>query len=82
MIEGDHRDRRNVHEGDGVEIRGVKIWGEEWRRTGLPPLQLQHPSHRHQTHSFDIYEVEDVNDPIRFAASELSNGVWGFYVPR
>jgi hypothetical protein len=74
---------RAVHvglEGDGVEIRSVKLWNEEWRRTGQPALQLPHPSYPHQQHRFDIYEVGAPDDPVRFAAGELSNGVWGFYV--
>jgi hypothetical protein len=75
---------RDVHvgfEGDGVKINGVAIWRHEWRRTGEDSLELPHPSHRHQRHSFNIYEVGSIDDPVRFAAGELSNGVWGFYVP-
>ncbi len=29
----------------------------------------------------DIDEVGSIDDPVRFAAGELSHGVWGFYVP-
>ena len=75
---------RDVHvgmEGDGVRINGLAVWLQEWRRTGEDALELPHPSYRHQRHRFDVYEVGSISDPVRFAAGELSNGVWGFYVP-
>lgn len=59
-------------------VRHVKR--QEWRRTGEDPLHLSHPAHPHQRHKFDIYEAGPADDPIRFTASELSNGVRGFYV--
>jgi hypothetical protein len=75
---------RDVHvgfEGDGVMIGGVAIWRQAWRRVGEAPLDLPHPGYPHQLHCFNIYQVGSVDDPVRFAAAELSNGVWGFYVP-
>lgn len=75
---------RDVHvgfEGDGVRINGLAIWQQEWRRIGEVSLELPHPSHQHQRHRFDVYEAGSINSPVRFAAGELSNGVWGFYVP-
>ena len=74
---------RDVHVGladDGVEIGGLDVWRQEWRRTG-DSVQLPHPAHPHQRHLFDIYEAGPPESAIRFAAGELSNGVWGFYVP-
>jgi len=75
---------KNVHvgfEGDGVKVGGLQIWDENWRPTGETAVLLPHPSYPHQRHRFDIYEVGPQERPIRFAAGELSNGVWGFYVP-
>jgi len=75
---------RAVHIGfeqDGLEIGGLKVWDLKWRRTGRDPLSLPHPAHPLQRHGFDIYEVGDEQQPVCFAAGELSNGVWGFYVP-
>ena len=68
-------------ENDGVEIGGVKIWPAKWRETGQDPVMLPHPAYPNQRHRFDIYEVGSAARPVRFAAGELSNGVWGFYVP-
>lgn len=68
-------------ERDGVTIGGVEIWKHAWRRIEKEAVPLPHPSYPDQRHWFDIYEAGPLDRPIRFAASELSNGVWGFYVP-
>lgn len=75
---------RGVHvgvEGDEVCIGGLFVWRHDWRRTGDPAVFLPHPAYPHQTHRFNVYEIGDVTAPVRFAAGELSTGVWGFYVP-
>jgi hypothetical protein len=74
---------RDVHVGfedDGLKIDGIAVWRQAWRRVG-DVLELPHPGHPHQRHRFEIYEVGSLDTPVRFAAGELSNGVWGFYVP-
>jgi hypothetical protein len=75
---------RNVHIGfrdDGLRIGGMDVWGQDWRRVDAPSLQLPHPIYPAQIHRYDIYEIGDMVPPVRFAVGELSNGVWGFYVP-
>jgi hypothetical protein len=75
---------RDVHVGierDSLKIGGIEVWKHKWRSTGELPLDLPHPSHPNQTHQYDIYEIEDAGNSVRFATSELSNGVWGFYIP-
>ncbi len=75
---------REVHvgaEGDDLKIGGIEVWRHEWRPTGEAALQLPHPNYAQQRHRFEIYELGPLDGPIRFAAGELSNGAWGFYVP-
>lgn len=77
-------DWRPIHvglENDAVAIAGAGLWKQPWRPAGLPPVSLPHPAHPHQTHMFEIYDVGANFASHRFAAAELSNGVWGFYVP-
>jgi hypothetical protein len=77
-------DWRSVHigfSGDGLTIDGISIWDQKWRRCGGDTLWLPHPVYPQQRHQFDLYEVGDVDRPLRFAAGEVSNSVWGFYVP-
>ena len=75
---------RSVHVGledDGLTLGGVKVWQHVWRHTGERTLQLPHPDYPQQRHSFDIVEIGSLECPVRFAAGEISNGVWGFYIP-
>lgn len=72
---------RSVHVGvsnDGLTIGGHDVWTAPWRDIGAAPRLLPHPAHPGQIHDFRIYEMGE-HDPVRFAAAELSNGVWGFY---
>ena len=75
---------RVVHVGfedDNLKIGGLEVWKHEWRSTGEPYLNLPHPSYPNQIDRYTIYEIGDAGNSVRFATSELSNGVWGFYVP-
>jgi hypothetical protein len=75
---------RDVHigfENDALKINGIEIWNHDWRQVEVGALQLPHPAYNDQRHSFDVFEVGETSKPTRFAAGELSNGVWGFYVP-
>jgi len=76
---------RQAHIGfsnDGLKIGGFDVWSLPWRSVDLPSLQLAHPAYPEAMHRFSIQEIQDGQNVVRFAASELSNGVWGFYVPR
>lgn len=73
---------RAVHvgtEGDGLKIDGLEVWSQKWRAAGSS-VELPHPAYPAQVHRFDVYEIGDQH-PVRFAAGELSNGVYAFYVP-
>jgi hypothetical protein len=68
-------------QGDGPTIGGLDVWKETWRALDSDFVELPHPAHPNQVHRYWIYEIGDTAKPVRFAAGELSNGVWGFYVP-
>lgn len=75
---------RDVHVGferDDLIIGGLKVWEESWRPVEGLRLIVPHPSYPQQRHAMPVYEMGDPKSPVRFAAGELSNGVWGFYVP-
>jgi hypothetical protein len=63
------------------EINGLNVWTETWRPLESPPLRLPHPAYPNQIHDYEIYEIGDPVDAVTFAAGELSNMVWGFYLP-
>ncbi len=66
---------------DDITIGGLHVWKHEWRSVETASLRFPHPNYPNQIHRYDVYEIGDIARPVRFAASELSNGVWGFYVP-
>lgn len=75
---------RYLHVGfdhDGLTIGGVEVWKQSWRQIGEQALRLPHPSYPAQLHRYEIFEAGPAGDPVRFAAGELSNSVWGFYLP-
>ncbi len=73
---------RAVHVGfdhDDLVLDGLRVWSLQWREEDSEPVMLAHPAHAAQRHAFRIYNVDDGLRAARFAAAELSNGVWGFY---
>ncbi len=71
-------------EGTPLTIDGVNPWQHtsDWRRVQRDYIVVPHPAYRHERHRAWVYEVTANGKTTRFAAAELSNGVWGFYVPR
>ena len=66
-------------EDDRFCLEGTEVWQAEWKRLDGQRVDLPHPSYNHQIHPFDLYEIQTEKGLVRFALSELSNGVYGFY---
>lgn len=68
-------------EGSTFAIDGINPWShvESWQRAAPEAIVVPHPSYRDQRHRAFVYEVVASGKTVRFAAAELSNGVWGFY---
>jgi hypothetical protein len=75
----DWRARHVGFERDGLILDGLDVWGSQWRRLGAATVELPHPAHPEERHCFEIYEAGEGAQTRQFAATELSNGVWGFY---
>lgn len=65
---------------DPIDVLGVDPWGVTWRDTG-GVVAVRHPSWPTQVHRVPVYRVIDGLRTVTFAAGELSNQVWGFFVP-
>jgi hypothetical protein len=63
-----------------LEIGGTNVWDHQWRSKDVV-VNLPHPAHRHQIHELNVYSIDVAGREILFSAGELSNCVWGFYVP-
>jgi hypothetical protein len=70
-----------VAEGGAVELDAVNPWQSQWHALAEPPIVVAHPSWPSQRHRLSVYELRTPEQTLRFAAGELSAGVWGFYVP-
>jgi hypothetical protein len=68
-------------EGDTVSLDGLRPWKLKWKSLGTDSIVVPHPAHLHERHRAWRYEMEEAGKQVTFAAGELSNGVWGFYVP-
>jgi hypothetical protein len=77
-----------VSEGERVEIApGINVWDHPWHgvpdpRTGETRLVAVVEPRYHQTHSFHVYEVRADGRRVVYAADELSNGIFGFFLPK
>ena len=68
-------------EGGPAVVDGVDVWKHKWR-SQRAQVQLPHPAYPDEMHSYSIWEVRaPFHRPVRFAACELSGGVYGFYEP-
>lgn len=65
-------------DGDRLEIDGINVWSVSWRPTGAK-AEITDPLYGVK-YQFPIYEAGEPPRAIRFAASEFSNTVWGFFV--
>lgn len=68
-----------VVEGEPLILDGVDVWTAHWTSTGRR-VEVAHPSYPSQRHMADVYVLDDRRPGVTFAAGELSNGVWGFFV--
>ncbi len=64
---------------DDLVLDGLAVWSLTWREEPGGRVMLAHPAHPTEQHTFTIYNADDGARATRFAAAELSNGVWGFY---
>ena len=68
-------------EGSVAALGGLNIWKVHWRDLQVPPIIVAHPEYPAQRHSMWVCELAGAHGPIKFAAGEFSNGIWGVYLP-
>lgn len=69
-------------EGDEFALGGLHVWKQEWRRSPRAAVELPSPDYPSEIKTFIIFEIGNHVQPIQFAAIEVSNGVFAFYVER
>ncbi|MFM0478581.1 hypothetical protein [Paraburkholderia strydomiana] len=68
-----------VAEGQQISISGLNPWSFDWTRASVPPVELPHPQYQTQRHHMRVFEIASEVGTVRFAAVEVSAGVWAFY---
>jgi hypothetical protein len=70
-----------VTDGEPLVLEGENVWAFEWDDIELDSFEVPHPSYPNQRHRLKPYSITVGKKTIAFAAGELSNSVWCFYVP-
>lgn len=69
-----------VLDGDPIEVDGVNPWRHSWHHVG-ETVTVRHPNYPTQEYRMPVYSITHAAGTATFAAGELSNQVWGFFVP-
>lgn len=70
-----------VADGERIEIEGANVWDFAWEPTGEDAIVVPHPSYPSQQHDLYPSSITVGGKTLIFAAGEVSNCVWCFYVP-
>ncbi len=60
------------------EVRGVDVWDQGWRAVPGQEARVHDPVYGKEF-DFQVYRIQNGEETIEFAASEFSDGEWGFY---
>lgn len=67
-------------EGDSLIIEGIDVWQQPWQKAP-DELASVRASGQGERLSLPVYEILADDKRIAFAAAEVSNGIWEFYIP-
>ena len=67
-------------DGDEFDLQSINPWEHEW--VSQPErIVVAHPSYPAQRHDVDVWAVRAPDQVVRFAAGEMSNLAWAFFLP-
>lgn len=66
-------------DGEPIDVSGENPWDFEWRSLG-GVVVVPHPTYPRQRHELNLYSIQANGGLIEFAAGEVSEGVWVFYL--
>lgn len=69
---------KTIIDSEPFEINGFNIWDFNWKETGQS-IKIKDPNYG-KDYVFEIFEISNNKETVRFAAGEFSNCVWGIYV--
>ena len=67
-------------DGDEFDLAGLNPWQHEWFSQS-DQIVVAHPSYPSQRHDASVYVIQTADRVVRFAAGEMSNQAWAFFLP-
>ena len=67
-------------DGDAFDLAGINPWQHEWVSQS-ERIVVAHPFYPSQRHDVDVWVIGAPDRAVRFAAGEMSNGAWAFFLP-
>lgn len=69
-----------AEDGEAFLLDGTDLFSVIWL-SQRESITVAHPQHPELRHSLSVWSADEVAGQGRFAAGELSAGVWAFFVP-
>ena len=66
---------------EGFDLEGLNPWEHEWEHSQPEQIVVAHPAYPSQRHDVDVWLIRAPDRLVRFAAGEMSNNAWAFFVP-
>lgn len=77
-MNGNWKHIKTIADSEPFHLDGLNIWDFEWQSTGQS-IKIIDPSYG-QEFTFNVYQISNDSEEVRFSAGEFSNCVWGIYI--
>ncbi len=67
-------------DGEEIDLDGLNPWQFEWVSQS-ERIVVAHPFYPSQRHDVSVYVIHAQDRIVRFAAGEMSNQAWAFFLP-
>ncbi|MCW2786978.1 MAG: hypothetical protein JWP74_3495 [Marmoricola sp.] len=67
-------------DGATYDLDGINPWDYNWV-SQHESIQVAHPQYPHQRHTAAVWVIQTPDRVVRFAAGEMSNNAWAFFLP-
>jgi hypothetical protein len=68
-------------DGEEFDLEGLSPWEHEWEHSQPERIVVAHPAYPSQRHDVDVWLIRAPDRVVRFAAGEMSNNAWAFFLP-
>jgi hypothetical protein len=68
-------------DGEEFDLEGLNPWEHEWKHSQPERIVVAHPAYPSQGHDVDVWLIRAPDRVVRFAAGEMSNNAWAFFLP-